>query len=80
MTEHEQSLAYTQRKLINAALQYARVSSLGRYLHEDETWVIMGGNDAKDYADHFTREMQRVARRLLAERSTATLPDASHGH
>ena len=68
-------LVRLQRKLIQEALNYARMATTRTYLDTSGVFNTVCFNDQKDYEEQFTRNMQSTARALLLELSTVELPE-----
>lgn len=66
---HRRDRPYAERDLIKAALQWARLTTMGFYTttnsNGEVTRVDMGQRDAAEYADIELRNMQAHAKTLL---------------
>lgn len=60
-----ESIDRAERRLLDAARQWARVTRLGHYIESDGTICRVGHGDRDMFADNFIGQMRRSALDLL---------------
>lgn len=73
MTQHEKYIEGTRQRLEEAALNYARMKTMGLHL-ENGCLCVVSGSDRQNYVDMFLRNLLVEAEHLLAELTMTPLP------
>jgi len=69
MPNSDDRFAYYKKKLLEAALDYARAKIFNGFLNSEGTWEMWGLSDSKMYKEHYLNQLGQCAVHLLQEMS-----------
>jgi hypothetical protein len=80
VSDHQQYIAITRRKLEEAALNFARVKTIGAYVDGNGHLCRFCSGDREMYERQFRMTLECEAVNLLAEMTMAPLPEREVSH